>query len=282
MTRLRVKPSKGKIVLNMKKTLSILLLIQLFSCSEVTKKNQSEPLSKEKQKVSIQTTTSDTIIQISEQEKDFNKFKTSIKPFKIKPVDSLKIEYTLKSIENYTIGSNTIQIFKKDTFNIDWIKINNNKILITNLKTINPRVDGKRQDFFCNNIEKIKLYNFNDVEILFLEFSSNPCTGLGCSVSDYLIYDVKNHQVNLFGNFRTADVNLYKFPINNKLHYIATEYQGDFHGATPIHFISRMYSLDTKGTFQLEKDAKGKEYYYEITTFPKEETKAFEYKRNWF
>lgn len=266
----------------MKKTLSILLLILLFSCSEATKKSESTNSSKEKQNVAVQTKKTDTVVEMSEQEKDFNAFITSLQRFKVKPVDSLKIYYRYKSLENYTIGSNTIQIFKKDTFNINWIKINKNKIHIKNLKTINPRVDGERETMFCNNIEKITLYNFNNIEILFLEFNSHPCTGLGCSVSDYLIYDVKNHQAQLFGNFRTADLNLYRFPINKKLHYIATEFQGDFHGATPIHFISRMYSLDDTGTFQLEKDAKGKEYYYEIITYPKKESKEFEYKRNWF
>lgn len=263
------------------KQIIFFILILLFSCSEITKKNESENLPKKKLKVSTQITNSDKRSEVSEQEKNFKKFIDSIKIFIVKPIDTIKIEYNLKQIENYKIGKNTIQIFKKDTLNIDWIKINNHKILIKNLKTINPRVDGKREKMFCNNIEKIKLYNFNKDEIIFLEFNSNPCTGLGCSVSDYLIYDVKNNQVNLFGNFRRADLNLYNFPINKKLHYISTEYQGDFHGATPIHFISRIYSLDAKGKFQLEKDIKGKEYYYEIITFPKE-TKEFEYNSNWF
>lgn len=258
------------------------ILILLFSCSEITKKSESENLPKEKQKVSIQIKNSDKVIEISQQEKNFNEFIDSIKIFIVKPIDTLQIEYNIKQIENYKIGKNTIQIFKIDTLNIDWIKINNNKILINNLKTINPRVDGKREKMFCNCIEKIKLYNLNKDEIIFLEFKSNPCTGLGCSVSDYLIYDVKNNQVNLFGNFRRADLNFYNFPFNKKLNYISTEYQGDFHGTTPIHFISRIYSLNNKGKFQLKKDSKGKEYYYEIVTFPKEKTKDFEYKRNWF
>lgn len=266
----------------MKKVLSILIIIQLFSCSELTKNGKPENLQKEKKEVSIKTKNSQKIIEISQKEKNFNEFIDSIKRFKVTPVDTLKIDYNLKQIENYKIGKNTIQIFKKNTLNIDWIKINNNKILIKNLKTINPRVDGKRQKMFCNNIEKIKLYNFNKNEIIFLDFNSNPCTGLGCSVSDYLIYDVKNDQANLFGNFRASDLNFYNFPFDKKINYISTEYQGDFHGATPIHFISRIYSLDYNGKFQLEKDSKGKEYYYETITFPNDQTKEFEYKRNWF
>ena len=134
-----------KVLCSIKKTLSILLLILLFSCSEVTKKSESTNSSKEKQNVAVQTKKSDTVVEMSEQEKDFNAFIASLQRFKVKPVDSLQIEYNYKSTENYTIGRNTIQIFKKDTFNINWININNNKIHIKNLKTINPRVDGERE-----------------------------------------------------------------------------------------------------------------------------------------
>ncbi len=253
-----------------------------FSCSEKAKKSASENRIIKEQIVSTETNNSDDPIEISQQEKDFNEFLESIKTFKIQPIDTLEIDYDFKQLEKYKIGKNIIQVFKKDSLNIDWIKINSNKLTVENLKTINPRVDGNREDMFCNSIQKIKLYNINKDEIIFLEFTSHPCTGLGCSVSDYLIYDVKNNQVNLFGNFRTVNMDFYNFPINKKLNYISTEYQGDFHGATPIHFISRVYSLDNKGKFQLEKDLKGKEYYYEIITFPNEENKEFEYKRNWF
>ena len=77
-------------------------------------------------------------------------------------------------------------------------------------------------------------------------------------------------------------MDFYNFPFNKKLNYISTEYKGSFHGTTPIHYISRIYSLDNNGKFQLAKDLKNKEYYYEIITFPNDETKEFEYNRNWF
>jgi len=214
-------------------------------------------------------------------------FLDSIEAFKIQPNDTLNVEYDIKQIENYKIGKNTIQIFKKDSFNINWIKINSDKFTIENLKTINPRVDGETEKMFCNSVQKIKSYKYKNDEIIFLEFTSHPCNGLGCSVSDYLIYNIRSKQVNLFGNFRTADLNLYNFPYNKKLSYLSTEYQsteyqGDFHGATPIHFISRIYSMDNNGVFKLDKDKKGNEYYYEITTFLNDTIKEFEYKRNWF
>lgn len=266
----------------MKKTLFILITILFFSCSDKTKKIESENRITKEQMVSTETNNSDEPIEISKQENEFNEFLESIKAFKIQPIDTLIIDYDIKQLEKIKIGKNIIQIFKKDSFNIDWIKINSNKLNVKNLKTINPRVDSKNEEMFCNSIQRIKLYNFNKYNIIFIEFTSHPCTGLGCSVSDYLIYDLKNNQVNLFGNFRTADLDFYNFPFNKKLNYISTEYKGSFHGTTPIHYISRIYSLDNNGKFQLAKDLKNKEYYYEIITFPNDETKEFEYNRNWF
>ncbi len=64
--------------------------------------------------------------------------------------------------------------------------------------------------------------------------------------------------------------------------YISTEYQGDFHGDSPTHFISRIYALDNDGKFKLVKDPTGKAYYYEIITSTDDESKEFEFKRNWF
>lgn len=266
----------------MKKTLSILILILLFSCTEKTKKKESENKKLEEQSVSTDKKNSPKNSEISEQEKYFNTFLDTVNKFKIEPIDTLLIEYTIKQLENFKIGRNTIQVFKKDSLQIDWIKINNNKFSTKNLKTINPRVDGKNQKMFCNSLQKIKSYKFNNDEIIFLEFTSSPCNGLGCSVSDYLIYNVTNKKINLFGSFRTANLNLYDFPFNEKLNYIATEYKGDFHGATPIHFISRIYSMDNHGLFKVNKDKSGKEFYYEVTTFPRDSIKEFEYKINWF
>ncbi|UUV20752.1 hypothetical protein [Paenimyroides aestuarii] len=266
----------------MKEILYILTTILFFSCTEKTKINQSENTQIKEEIFYNDTINSSQPIKISQQEKEFNDFLESIKKFKLQPIDTILISYETKQLEEYEIGKNSIKIFKKDSLNIDWIKINSNRIIIEKLKSINPRIDNEYEEMFCNNVQKVKLYNFNNDEIIFIEFTSHPCTGLGCSVTDYLIYDVKNNQVNLFGNFRTADLDLYNFPIDSNLNYISTEYQGDFHGATPIHFISKVYSLDKNGKFHLKKDLKGKDYFYKISTFPNDKTKAFEYERNWF
>lgn len=266
----------------MTKILPLLILFHLFSCSGKTENREFDNLPSQKQAVSIQKKNTDNLTEISLGEKKINKFIDSIKIFKIHPIDTLELDYNIVQLENHQIGRNRIQIFKRDSLNIDWIKINSDKLHIKNLKTINPRVDSERQEMFCNSLKKIKLYKFNNDEIIFLELASYPCTGLGCSVSDYLIYDLKNKQVNLFGNFRTADLDFYNFPFDKKLNYISTESQGDLHEAAQVHYISRIYSMDNKGRFQLTKDSRGKEYYFEIITFPDDVTEKFKLKRNWF
>lgn len=261
----------------MKKTLYILFLIQLFSCSEITKKRDSENPLKENKKAQNQNNESENVTKISKQEKQFNNLLDSIKIYKIKPVDSLATENNFNQLENYKIGKHKIQIFKNDSINIDWIKINSNKILIKNLKTVNNPTDGSSEEMFCNNLQKGKLYNFKSNDVILLEFISSPSTGLGSNITDYLIYDVKNNQLNLFENFSSVNFDFYSFPFNRNLNYISTDFKGDFHGATPMHFISKIYSLNPNGKFQLEK-----EYFYETTYYPNDQKKEIEYKWNWF
>ena len=266
----------------MARTQFILIIFLFFSCSEKTNKNKSENRTIIKQTNSVQKKSHEEISKISQQEKDFNIFKKSIQNFKIQPIDSLEIKSENKPKDVFRIGKNIVQIFKNNNSNIEYIKINSQKILTKNLKTINNRSNGEREKMFCNSLEMIKLYHYNDNEIIFLKFSYNPCTGLGCDVEDYLIYDVKNNQINFFGNFKTTNLDFYNFPFNKNLNYISTEFQGDFNGAKAIHIISRVYSLNEKGNFVLYKDLKNRNYYYETIISLKDSTKEFRYNRNWF
>jgi len=271
-----------RVVGNMKKTLSILILIQILSCSDLSKERDSESAVKEIESFKNQNRSSEKVKEVSQQEELFNQLLDSIKIYKIQPIDSLLNEYWITQTKNVKIGKNQIQIFKKDSFNIDWIKINSNKFSIKTLKIVNNPTDGDNDEMFCNSLKKAKLYKFNSHEIIILEFISSPGTGIGSSVTDYLIYDKATNQLTLFESFRRSDFDFYQFPFNKKLNYISTDYKGDYHGATPIHFISKIYSLNSNGKFQLEKDSKGKEYYYEIVTYPNDQKRGFEYKWNWF
>ncbi|MES2864453.1 MAG: hypothetical protein V4666_10070 [Bacteroidota bacterium] len=259
----------------MKKILSLIFIIILSSCSN-EKKNDNI---KHPKKVQLKKVTKN---KLKETEVDFFKILSdSIKLYKLKPIDTLNVEFNYKQLEKYKISKNEIQIFKKDSFNIDWIKINSKKIIVDNLTTINSRTDGDYDEMFCNSLEKIKYYNYKNNKIIMMIFTSHPCTGLGCSVTDYLIYNIDKEQINLFGNFRSADLELYDFHMNSKINYIATEFNGDFHGATPISSKSRLYSMKKNGRFELAKDKNNKEYYFE-TTYPNDTSKDWTFNKNWF
>jgi len=264
----------------MKKTLTILFAIILISCNGKNKNGVSEVNLEKKELISKP----DKQKNIELEESIYNKILDSIKLYRFEPIDTLTVSYEPepKQVQKYKISNNEIEIYRKDSLNISWIKINSNKFLVDNLKTINPRVDGENERMFCNNLEKIKLYNFKNNKIIFLVFSFHPCTGLGCSVSDYLIYNVNQKQINLFGTFRCADMDLYNFPFSSEINFIGTEYKGNFHGSTPVSFISRVYSMKKDGKFKIFKDKNDREYYYKITTYPNDTLKHIECKPNWF
>lgn len=216
------------------------------------------------------------------QKNSHESFIKSIEKYKLVPMDTLFTVEGLPLSEKYQIGEHIIEFSMSNDFTINWLKINSEDINTNKLKTINPRTDGEIENMFCNYLTKIKLYKFKEEEIILLTFSSFPCTGLGCSVSDHLIYNTSKKKVNLFGNFRSENIDLYDFPINDRLNYIATEFSGDFHGKTPMHFVNRIYSMDDKGDFQLSKDSRNRELYYEIIIYPNETNKGFDYRYNWF
>lgn len=264
----------------MKKSLIVLFSIVLISCTNQSKKNINKVhpnISKTKEVSAAKKAVESN----NEEEKKYNGILKSIENFKISPTDSLEIGFDIKPFEKFKFKDNQIEIFKKDSSNIDWIKINGNKILIDKLKIINSRTDKGNEDMFCNNFRKLKLYKYQNETIIFMMFESSPCTGLGCSVTDYLIYNVTKKKINLFGSFRSANLDFYQFPINSELSFIATDYKGDFHEA-PISFKSRIYSMKKDGSFKLLKDKKGNEYFYEVTSLSDNQNSDFEYKFNWF
>lgn len=253
----------------MNKYLFISLIFIFISCSE---KNKNLPTDANYENENF----------ITKSENDYKTIINSINSYLIKPIDSISLENNFNQIEKHIFNENKIEVYKEDNLNIDWIKINNNKIEVKKIKTINPRVNGENENMFCQSLEKIKLYKFKNQEIIFLQFIASPCAGIGCSVYEYLIYNVDKNQINLFGTFGVDNDDLYDFPIDNELNYISTEYKGDFHGNLTEHFISRVYSMKESGLFQLKIDKNDSEYFFEEITYPNDSIKQNEYKSNWF
>lgn len=109
-----------------------------------------------------------------------------------------------------------------------------------------------------------------------------PCTGLGCNVDYFLIYDVKTKAKNFFGTFSANnELELFNFNNDDKIDYVAKTYNGDAHGLTPIEFIYELYSMDTNGTFIAQKDKGGLKYQIIHTTFPNDTTKSDKLTEHW-
>jgi hypothetical protein len=230
----------------MKKYITLLLLLLIVSCKKVPPEN-SEQI-----------------------------FKTSLNNYRINATDSIISDFNYTSFEKYIISEIEVSIYKKDSLNIDWLYINSDTINIKELRTINPRTDNDHGEMFCNSLNKIKFYK--DYNLILLEFSSSPCTGLGCSVNDYIIYHLKNKETNLFGSFRAEVSDLYNFPFNSNINYLAAEFKGDPQGSTPMKFVKKIYSMNKNGKFILDN-----KYRYVLTTHPEDTiNERVEHNLKWF
>ncbi|MGL4631030.1 MAG: hypothetical protein ACRCVT_07470 [Leadbetterella sp.] len=150
------------------------------------------------------------------------------------------------------------------------------------MQIINNPTDSDNSTMFCNSLEKAKLYNFNNTQVIFMQFVSYPCTGLGCSVQDYLIYNVNTKTLSLFSSLRASNVELYKFSKDKEIGYISSEFKGDPQGSTQMHFVKKLFLMNKKGEFYTKKDKNDEPYYFETITYPNDTFKDIDYNFNWF
>ena len=163
------------------------------------------------------------------------------------------------------------------------IKINNDLFSLRDKATINIVWDDEDSVDFANNWNEIKLYNFHGRELIGIRMTFHPCTGLGCSVDYFLIYDLQTKTKNFFGTFRTDNkLALYDFGNDDKLDYISKTFRGDAHGSTPMEFIYNLYSMEDHGTFVEQKNRSGQTYQIKQTTFPNDTTKPNTFEQRWF
>lgn len=107
---------------------------------------------------------------------------------------------TINNIEgNQTeilLSKHKIKWFK--TENETKIKIDNDIFSIMDKVTLNNVHDSEDSVNFANNWDEIKLYKYDDREIIGIRMLNDPCTGIGCSVNYFLVYDLKTKNQKLF------------------------------------------------------------------------------------
>lgn len=162
------------------------------------------------------------------------------------------------------------------------IKIDNDLFTLKDKATLNIVWDNKDSVDFANNWDEMKLYKINDRELIGIRMAFRPCTGLGCSVDYFLIYDLQTKTRNFFGTFRTANkLALYNFNNDDKLDYLSKTFSGDAQGATPMEFIYELYSMESNGRFVQQKNSGGQTYQIKQTTFPNDTTKTETFEQRW-
>lgn len=141
----------------------------------------------------------------------------------------------------------------------------NGKLSLNHLET-DPN-DEMREVDFANMWDQVKLYEFGDRKLMGISMSNFPCTGIGCGVSFFLIYDLKTKNKTFFGGYRIpGELKLFDFGNDGTVDYLCGIYSGDPHGvAREISNIYELYTMDENGNFQLRHDKNGKKYFIKRT-----------------
>lgn len=140
--------------------------------------------------------------------------------------------------------------------------IDNKQFSLKNEITRNEMVNAEKLDVdLANNWSQIKLYNYGSSEIIAIKMNYSPCTGIGCSVDYYLIYNITTKTTNYFGNFGIDnmfdnELSLYNFQ-DGKISFVS---KSSIDEPEVKHVIYELYAMDNKGQFQIQKRPNGKKY----------------------
>jgi hypothetical protein len=198
--------------------------------------------------------------------------------YRLKPVQIVENrDYTLSDIK---LGNH--KILWLDSVGENRIKIDDDLFALKGKSTLNL-VNGKKDcPDFSNSWDLIKLYKFNDRELVGIRMQYYPCSGLACAVNYYLVYDLATKTQNYFGTFRTDDeLELYDFNNDNKLDYVSKSFEGDAQGSTPMGFIYELYSMESSGQFYPFMKSDSTACSIKLTTFPGDPSKSEAFKQNW-
>ncbi len=183
---------------------------------------------------------------------------------------------------NILLGTHRIKwILKNEKVSV---QIDNDRFHLDDKVTLNSvHNDGVDSVNFANNWDQIKLFKYKSGEIIGIRFSYQPCTGLGCNVNYFLIYDVATKTKNFFGTFRTdSELALFNFRKDAQPDYLSKTFRGDSHGDTQTAFITECYTRKANGHFIRQLNAQGVPYEVRVTTFPNDPTKSTTYLQHWF
>jgi len=178
-----------------------------------------------------------------------------------------------------------------DKHKIDWIKseegakvrIDGKTIVLKGKSTINNIRDSIKDDVdFANDWEELRIYNYNEREIILIKMNFQPCSGTACSVHYFLLYDVTRKCENFFGSFYgNDDIRLYDFQNDDKVDFVAQTFIDRTSENGSITFIYELYSMNKNGRFEAMKNADGSNVRCVNTAFLNDSTGKDSFIQNW-
>lgn len=180
-----------------------------------------------------------------------------------------------------SFSNHKIKWIENDKWTESKIQIDDDLFSLKDEMTLN-NIEGITKDKvdFANNWRQIKYFKYNDQELIGIEMDNYPCTGHGCSVSYFLLYDLKHKTKNFFGTYEMiGELQLFNF--NNgddgQLDFISKTNANK--GVTTIY---ELFSLGEDGIFRIQKDSKGHEYQLKYTVIEDSTGKKETLDENWF
>lgn len=151
------------------------------------------------------------------------------------------------------------------------LRINGDLIPLEGEMTLNRIDEDRKEDAgWVNSWWQIRLYKLGDRELLGIEMNQFGCTGLGCSVSIQLLYDLKTQKRNYFGTFRTdSEIRLFRFLGKNEYFHVSKSC--DCLNADGEYIVTyNLYRMRPGGEFVIQNAPNGKPYSIRHSFYPAE------------
>ncbi len=197
--------------------------------------------------------------------------------------DSGKRESNSTTIPLPGHGIEWINLWTKDDLATS-VKIDGRLISFKGMKTTNIVDDSGKGDLdLVEEWREARLYQLNGHDIIGIGMGPGMCTGLMCSVSFQLIYDIKTKTTTVFGTFRTDhDVNLYRFGNEDKVYYLSKSFFGDPNGTNPVVTEYDPFELTADGHLREYRSKNGSKYWLKHSYYEFEFEKPQTLDQRWF
>lgn len=120
---------------------------------------------------------------------------------------------------------------------------------------------------FANTWEQIKLYDIDGRQLIGISMGNHPCTGIGCGVTFFLLYDLKTKSKSFFGSYRIdRELKLYDFGNDGTIDFLGATYSDrNIYKSGEIEQLYGLYTIGEQGSFNVQSDKNGKKYFFKRT-----------------